>query len=372
MPVPVPNQNLQDNGPLIELLRNALTSNSSIGRVAEQLGMSMAQITELLKGTTRPRDFNVRPPPKPSVFNIGTPTRDRSRSPPPGDEEMLQTVDPPPPPPTKSTYGPMGRRPLRADPYEPTPQLARPKPLPSGTPVPETPQVARSKPRPSRAPVPDTPQMVRAPPVTRAASVPETPQLVRASSARSVPRAPLLAETPVLPRGLSQDTVGYPSRSRSRALSETPQFQPPARRATLPLADEPETPQLVRGRSQGERTLGPVLEETPQMPEKLRRKFEKQTQRAQRQGQLRLELGKFTEQHRARLAAQEAEQRARSVVLRKPTVTEAIQAIERSGGRPADELSPKVRKKSVPIGAFMSRQKTLGGEVRRYKPIGLA
>ena len=132
MPVPVPNQNLQDNGPLIELLRNALTSNNNIGRVAEQLGMSMAQITELLKGTARPRDFNVQPPPKPSVFNIGTPTRDRSRSPPPGDEEMLQTVDPPPPP-TKSTYGPMGRKPLRADPYEPTPQLARPKPLPSGS-----------------------------------------------------------------------------------------------------------------------------------------------------------------------------------------------------------------------------------------------
>ena len=108
------------------------------------------------------------------------------------------------------------------------------------------------------------------------------------------------------------------------------------------------------------------------MPERLRRKFEKQTQRAQRQGQLRLELSKFTEQHRARLASQEAEQRARSVVLRKPSVAEAIQALERSGNRPVDELSPKVRKKSVPIGAFMSRQKTLGGEVRRYKPVGLA
>ena len=93
----------------------------------------------------------------------------------------------------------------------------------------------------------------------------------------------------MLARGSSVETVRYPSRSRSRALPETPQFQPP-RRPTLPLADEPpETPQLaVRGRSQGERTLGPVLEETPQMPEKLRRKFERQQQRAQRQGQLRL------------------------------------------------------------------------------------
>ena len=184
----------------------------------------------------------------------------------------------------------------------------------------------------------------------------------------------------MLPRGLSQDTVRYPSRSRSRALSaETPQLAASSR-GPGPL-QPPETPQLTRGRSQGERTLGLVLEETPQMPEKLRRKFERQTQRAQRQGQQRLELGKFTEQHRARLAAQEAEQRARSTVLQKLSVADAsakrgvadaIQAIERSGGRPADELSPRVRKKSVPIGTFMARQKTLGGEVRRFKPVGLA
>ena len=367
MPVPVPNQNLQDNGPLIELLRNALASNNNISRVAEQLGMSMAQITELLKGTARPRDFYVRPPPKPSRFNISTPTRNRSRSPPSGDEAMLQAVDPPPPPqppppPMASTYGPAGRRPKRApDPYdEPTPQLARPRPLPSGTPVPETPVLARPKPRPpSRAPVPDTPQMVRAPSasVTRAASVPETPQLARPASARAAPRAPLLEETPVLPRGSSVETVRYPSRSRSRALSEeTPQLA-----AEAPAA---------RGRS-----LGPVLEdETPQMPEKLRRKFAKQMQRAQRQGQLRLQLGKFAEQQRARLAAQEAEQRGRSVVLplQQSSVAEAIEALERSGNRPVDELSPKVRKKPVSIGAFMSRQKTTGGEVRRYKPTGPA
>ena len=200
--------------------------------------------------------------------------------------------------------------------------------------------------------------MVRAPSasVTRAASVPETPQLARPASARAAPRAPLLEETPVLPRGSSVETVRYPSRSRSRALSE-------------------ETPQLTRGRSQGERTLGLVLEdETPQMPERLRRKFEKQTQRAQRQGQLRLQLGKFAEQQRARLAAQEAEQRGRGVVLplQRSSVAEAIEALERSGNRPVDELSPKVRKKSVSIGAFMSRQKTTGGEVRRYKPVGLA
>ena len=154
------------------------------------------------------------------------------------------------------------------------------------------------------------------------------------------------------------ETVRYPSRSRSRALSEeTPQ---------LPA----ETPQLTRGRS-----LGPVLEdETPQMPERLRRKFAKQMQRAQRQGQLRLQLGKFAEQQRARLAAQEAEQRGRSVVLplQRSSVAEAIEALERSGNRPVDELSPKVRKKPVPIGTFMSRQKTTGGEVRRYKPVGLA
>ena len=58
--------------------------------------------------------------------------------------------------------------------------------------------------------------------------------------------------------------------------------------------------------------------------------------------------------------------------LQQSSVAEAIEALEKSGNRPVDELSPKVRKKSVPIGTFMSRQKTTGGEVRRYKPVGLA
>ena len=351
VPVPVPNQN-QDNGPLIELLRNALTSqNNNIGRVAEQLGMSITQITEMLRGTARPNEVNITPPPKPTVFNIGTPTRGRSRSPPPGDEEMRQTAEPTPP--AKSTYGPVGRTPPRVDPYEPTPQVVRPKPLPSGTPAPETPQVARPKARPSRAPVPDTPQMVRA------------------SSAR--PSRASEPETPVLARGLSQDTVRYQSRSRSRA-AETPQFQPP-RRTVLPLAIEPETPQMAassRGRSPGERALAPVPE-TPQLPEKLRKRFEKQRQRAQRHGQLREGMNKFLEQQRVKVAAQQAEASAAEArafgarMLKKRSIAEQIEAVERSGERAANELSPQIRKQPPPIGTFMSRQKTIGGEVRRYK-----
>ena len=265
--------------------------------------------------------------------------RDRTRSP-PGDEGTSSGQGPqayePTPQLTKSTYGPMGRKPQRADPYE------------------ETPQVARPKARPSRAPIPDTPQMVRAPSApARAASVPETP---------------------VLARGLSQDTVRYPSRSRSRAESaETPQFQPP-RRATLPIADEPaETPQLARGRSPGQRALAPVPE-TPQLPEKLRKRFEKQRQRAQRQGQMREGLNKFLEQQRVSVAAQQAEaNRTRFALdagLKKRSIAEQMQAVERSGQRAADELSPRVRKQAPPIGTFMSRQKTVGGEVRRYKLAG--
>ena len=367
VPVPVPNQNLQDNGALLELLRNALANqNHNISRVADQLGMTHAQILEMLKGTARPQEVNVAPPPKPTIHNMATLGRDRTRSP-PGDEGTSSGQGPqayePTPQLTKSTYGPMGRRPLRADPYEPTPQVVRPKPLPSGTPAPETPQVARPRPRPSRAPEPETPQLVRAPSApARAASVPETP---------------------VLARGSSVETVRYPSRSRSRALSETPQMaasdrgpgplQPP-RRAMLPIADEPETPQLARGRSQGERVLALVPEETPQLPEKLRKRFEKQRQRAQRQGQMREGLNKFLEQQRVSIAAQQAEANitrfALDAGLKKRSIAEQMQAIERSGHRAADELSPRVRKQPPPIGTFMSRQKTIGGEVRRYKLAG--
>ena len=340
VPVPVPNQNLQDNGALLELLRNALTNqNHNISRVADQLGMTHAQILEMLKGTARPQEVDIAPPPKPTIHSMATLGRDRTRSP-PGDEGTSSGQGPqayePTPQLTKSTYGPMGRKPQRADPYEETPQMARPKP------------------RPSRTPEPETPQMVRAPSApARAASVPETP---------------------VLARGSSVETVRYPSRSRSRALSaETPQLQPP-RRAMLPIADEPETPQLARGRSQGERVLALVPEETPQLPEKLRKRFEKQRQRAQRQGQMREGLNKFLEQQRVSVAAQQAEaNRTRFALdagLKKRSIAEQMQAIERSGQRAADELSPRVRKQAPPIGTFMSRQKTVGGEVRRYKLAG--
>eukprot|EP00973_Karenia_brevis_P075478 10483378-Karenia_brevis.AAC.1 len=47
-------------------------------------------------------------PQKPSMFNIGQPGRDRSRSGPPGDELMPLAPPPPPPPPAaaQSAYGP--------------------------------------------------------------------------------------------------------------------------------------------------------------------------------------------------------------------------------------------------------------------------
>ena len=349
--VPTP-QTPQDNGPLIQLVGNALTNqNNNIARTAEQLHMSMAQIMEILQGTVRPRNLTFAPqlPPKPSYYNIGDIGRDRSRSRPPGDEEMAQVSDPPPPPappppPNKSTYGPMGKNPQRAFPYEETPQVAnkdRPKPLPTGAPVPETPQVAikdRPKPRPSRAPVPETPQLVswnRAPTRDRAASVPETP---------------------VLPRGSSVDTVRYPSRSRSRALSaETPQLsmmQPPSRsRAVLlPVANEDETPQVGRGRSPTERVLS---------------KIEAQTQR-QKHGGGKLFHGKFTERYKASLAAKQAEQRARSrMIPSKPSVADTIEAIESSGNARVEEMSPRGRRAPIRLADFDGGSR--GRQVRRRK-----
>ena len=267
---------------------------------------------------------------------------------------MVQASDPPPPPPppTKSTYGPVGKKTSRAFPYEETPQVARPKPLPTGAPVPETPQVARPSPRPSRAPVPETPQVARPKPRPSRAPAPETPQLVRAPSA-PVTRAASVPETPVLPRGSSVETVRYPSRSRSRALSaETPQLQPPSRsRAVLlPVANDDETPQVGRGRSPTERVWS---------------KIEAQTQR-QKQGGGKLYHGKFTERYKASLAARQAELRARSrMIPPKPSVAEAVEAIESSGQAAVEDMSPRGRKAAIRITDFDAPSR--GRQVRRRK-----
>ena len=164
-----------------------------------------------------------------------------------------------------------------------------------------------------------------------------------------------MPETLVLPRGSSVETVRYPSRSRSRALSvETPQLQPPSRAVLLPVADEDETPQVGRGRSPTE------------LPEKVRRKIEAQTQRVQKQGEGKIYHGKFTERYKASLAARQAELRARSrIIPPKPSVAEAIEAIESSGNAAVEEMSPRGRRAPIRIADFDGDSR--GRQVRRRK-----
>ena len=84
-------------------------------------------------------------------------------------------------------------------------------------------------------------------------------------------------------------------------------------------------------------------------------------------------MNKFLEQQRVKVAAQQAEASAVEArafgarMLKKRSIAEQIEAVERSGERAANELSPWISKQAPPIGTFMSRQKTIGGEVRRYK-----
>ena len=79
-------------------------------------------------------------------------------------------------------------------------------------------------------------------------------------------------------------------------------------------------------------------------------------------------LGKALAVHRARVDAKHAARKVK-VTPAASSVAQAAEQIERAGMRPGAELSPRLRKNiSLPPGAFMSRQKTTGGEVRRYKP----
>ena len=72
-----------------------------------------------------------------------------------------------------------------------------------------------------------------------------------------------------------------------------------------------------------------------------------------KEGELRTYIGKFAEQYRASLAAKRAEQRARSVMIPpKPSVAEAIEAIERSGNAAVEEMSPRGRKGPIRITDF--------------------
>ena len=139
--------------------------------------------------------------------------------------------------------------------------------------------------------------------------------------------------------------MGYPSRSQSR---ETPQLQPPAPAPVLPIRAEPDTPQL---------------------PEARRRQLESDFNRLKTAGHVRHYLGKALAVHRARVDAKHAARKVKVTPAASSSVAQAAEQIERAGMRPGAELSPRLRKNiSLPPGAFMSRQKTTGGEVRRYKP----
>ena len=107
-------------------------------------------------------------------------------------------------------------------------------------------------------------------------------------------------------------------------------------------------------------SLPAVQEETPPLPEKMRRRIEMQRIRSRMSVdvQMRMEVDRFMRRNRAELEAKEATQRGRSQPPVLPsTVRDIVQAIEKAGRRPGDDLSPRLRKKAPPIGAFAKRQK---------------
>ena len=80
-------------------------------------------------------------------------------------------------------------------------------------------------------------------------------------------------------------------------------------------------------------------------------------------------LGKFVAAHRARMHAKHMARKPKLAPASSSSAAQAAEEIEQAGMRPGDETSPRQRKKIIiPEGTFMSRQKTTGGEVRRYKP----
>ena len=332
-PLPAgPPQPPPDNGPIIQLVMNALASqNNNIQRVAEQLHMSVAQITAMVgaqlpgqaagggaqgapaSSSTQPASFTPQLPQGPVMFNIGSPE-----------------TSPAPPP--------RGRKGARD---EADTSASRPAKQRHASRQPETPQV------------------------------PNPPAAARSSSARQEP------ETPALPRGFSVSTIGVPSRSQSR---ETPAFQPPPPAPTLPFRAEPDTPVIFRprGRSGGSpdapsagAAASSAGQETPQLMTSMRRQLERDRRKLQTAGHVRLELGKSMARYRANQDAKHARARAMSAARQPsapPSAAQAAEDIERAGMRPAADLSPRVGKKiTLPESSFMSRQKTTGGEVHRTK-----
>jgi hypothetical protein len=72
-------------------------------------------------------------------------------------------------------------------------------------------------------------------------------------------------------------------------------------------------------------------------------------------GSVRLELGKFLARHRAQMHAKEAKSKQiRALRQQSPDTNEAVEQIEKSFQRSANELSPKTRRK-LTISANASR-----------------
>ena len=127
-PVPIPVQ--QDNSQLISTLQAAMSQNQDLGQFARQLGMSMSQLVEFMKGQMRQ--------PQPEVASSSNQPR------------------PPPPPPPPGA----GIKRIADAPLQPPPQ---PQPLPQPVPIPIF--TPRDRSRSAVAiPVPTTPQKSLTPP----------------------------------------------------------------------------------------------------------------------------------------------------------------------------------------------------------------
>ena len=136
--------------------------------------------------------------------------------------------------------------------------------------------------------------------------------------------------------------------TRGARIPETPQLEP---RLVLPIDEEREIiPQFVR-RGRSPAPLATVVEEeTPQLPERIRRRMEAhRIQEAQGQAHEMLP-GKFLQKFRAHLQSKQAAQkRAATAVppLRRDTISEMMEAIEANAASSA--LSPRGRKLRITI-----------------------
>ena len=164
-------------------------------------------------------------------------------------------------------------------------------------------------------------------------------------------------------RSPSREVIPVPraevNRSRSRAKKEpeeTPQLvREPS--FTLPFDEEEERVPQFRPRRGRSPVVAPIPEETPQLPELLRKRLEARRE-AEAQGQggyMQTELGRTFQRFRANLHAKQAMQKraASAVPLRRESFGEIMDAIERSAMRPS---SPGNRRK-ITIGTFDKRQR---------------